>query len=280
MTAHFTQKSRQNNLLRFLKPTKSRADLPLFIYLPGMDGTGKLFYRQIPQLSQSFEIRCLSLPPQNRCHWDQLTQQTLSLIHQERLQQPERPLYLCGESFGGCLALQVALRAPKSLERLILINPASSFKQRPWVQWGAGLTQFLPQPLYQLSVVGLLPLLAALGRIEPSDRQALFEAMNTVPQATSVWRMELLRQFKLKPQQLQQIHSPTLVMASKADLLLPSVAEAEYLSQQLPQAKMLVLPESGHACLLEKKMNLHAILQESLLVNPELSTVGKLEIAG
>lgn len=261
MTANLVKQSRENRQLRFLHPTKSRTDLPLFIYLPGMDGTGELFHRQVPRLSQSFDIRCLSIPPEDRSDWDELAERTLSLIDRERMQHPDRPLYLCGESFGGCLALQVALRSTQWLKQLILINPASSFKQRPWVQWGAGLTQFLPQPFYQLSVVGLLPLLASLGRMEQRDRQMLFNAMNSVPQETSVWRMELLRKFAVDENQLQQLQLPTLVIAGQADLLLPSVTEAEYLAKKLPTAEMLVLADSGHACLLEKKMDLHGILQ-------------------
>jgi pimeloyl-ACP methyl ester carboxylesterase len=261
MSSRLIQQSQNNHQLRFLHPTKSRTDLPLFIYLPGMDGTGELFHRQVPKLSESFDIRCLSIPPEDRSDWKQLTEKTITLIDRERIQHPSRPLYLCGESFGGCLALQVAVKASQSLKRLILINPASSFRQRPWVQWGAGLTQYLPQPFYQLSVLGLLPLLASLARIEQRDRQMLFNAMNSVPQATSAWRMELLRRFDVNEDQLKQIKLPTLVIAGQADLLLPSVAEAQHLAKKLPLAEMLVLANSGHACLLEKKMNLHAILQ-------------------
>lgn len=261
MSSNLVQQSQNNHQLRFLHPTESRTDLPLFIYLPGMDGTGELFHRQVPKLSQSFDVRCLSIPPHDRSDWEELTEKTITLIDRERIQNPHRPLYLCGESFGGCLALQVALKASQWLERLILINPASSFKQRPWVQWGAGLTQYLPQPFYKLSVLGLLPFLASLGRMEGQDRQMLFNAMNSVPQETSAWRMELLRQFAVEENQLQQIKLPTLVIAGQADLLLPSVAEAEHLAKKLPSAEMLVLADSGHACLLEKKMDLHDILQ-------------------
>ncbi|MGB3405657.1 MAG: alpha/beta hydrolase [Microcoleaceae cyanobacterium] len=261
MSSKLIQQSQNNRQLRFLHPTKSRTDLPLFIYLPGMDGTGELFHRQVPKLSKSFDIRCLSIPPEDRSDWEDLTDKTLSLIEQERTQHPHRPLYLCGESFGGCLALQVALKASERLEHLILINPASSFRQRPWVRWGAGLTQYLPQPFYQLSVFGLLPFLASLGRIEQTDRQMLFNAMNSVPQETSAWRMELLRRFDVNENQLKQIKLPTLLIAGQADLLLPSVAEAEHLAKKLPLAEMLVLADSGHACLLEKKMDLHDILK-------------------
>jgi pimeloyl-ACP methyl ester carboxylesterase len=66
--------------------------------------------------------------------------------------------------------------------------------------------------------------------------------------------MELLSKFAVDEGQLQQLHLPTLVIAGQADLLLPSVTEAEYLAKQLPTAEMLVLADSGHACLLEKTM--------------------------
>lgn len=54
---------------------------------------------------------------------------------------------------------------PHWFSRLILVNPASSIKQQPWLQWGSYLTQWLPDWFYPSSIVGLLPFLGALGRI-------------------------------------------------------------------------------------------------------------------
>jgi hypothetical protein len=135
MTANLIQQSRENRQLRFLHPTNLERILPLFIYLPGMDGTGELFHRQVPQLSQSFDIRCLSIPPEDRSDWEELTERTLSLIHRERIQHPRQTLIFMWRVFWG---LSRAASRPQigSVARTVdLINPASSFKQRPWVQW-------------------------------------------------------------------------------------------------------------------------------------------------
>ncbi|KEI66358.1 alpha/beta fold hydrolase [Planktothrix agardhii] len=247
--------------MNFLKPTAPRPDLPLFLFFPGMDGTGQLFTVQIPRLMDAFEIRCLTIPQTDQSNWETLVKKTIDLIEIERKTNPKREIYLCGESFGGCLALLVAIFAPHWFSRLILVNPASSIKQQPWLQWGSYLTQWLPDWFYPSSIVGLLPFLGALGRIEASERQALLTAMKSVPQGTSVWRLELLRLFKPSKSDLNRVNIPVLVIASGADRLLPSVLEARFLTQTLPNAQMVVLPDSGHACLLERDTDLYTIIQ-------------------
>src|SRR5512140_1223014 len=99
------------------RPVGTQPNLPLFIYLPGMDGTGELLHRQLQALSQAFDIRCLVIPKGDRSDWDTLADQVVGLIHEERCRTRfapwrSRPIYLCGESFGGCLALWIAQKDP------------------------------------------------------------------------------------------------------------------------------------------------------------------------
>lgn len=250
-----------SNKVRFITPKSPNSDLPLFVFLPGMDGSGLLLRSQIPKLAQDFDIRCLALPANDTPCWEVLVSETIALIEAEKQVGFQRPVYLCGESFGGCLAMKVVLEAPQLCDRLILVNPASSFRQQPWVQWGSYLTQWLPASFYPLSVVGLLPMLASLGRIGRPDRVALLEAMQAVPQSTSVWRLALVRSFDVDENQLRRIKQPTLVIASGADRLLPSIAEGKLLVKVIPNAEMVMLANSGHACLLETDVNLYGIMQ-------------------
>jgi pimeloyl-ACP methyl ester carboxylesterase len=249
-----------NNKVRFLTPKPPKTDRPLFVFLPGMDGSGLLLRSQISKLANHFDIRCLTLPPDDMASWEVLVSETIGLIAAEK-EANQRPVYLCGESFGGCLAMKIVLEAPQLCDRLILVNPASSFRQQPWVQWGSHLTQWLPANLYPLSVIGLLPILASLGKIARDDRHALLEAMQAVPQNTSVWRLALVRSFNVDENQLRAIAQPTLVIASGADRLLPSIAEAKLLVKVIPNAEMVMLANSGHACLLETDVDLHAIVK-------------------
>ncbi|MDX2216238.1 MAG: alpha/beta hydrolase [Oculatellaceae cyanobacterium bins.114] len=247
--------------VHFLTPRRVYPEAPLFVFSPGMDGTGQLLRTQTEGLERAFDVRCLAIPPDDLTHWDDLAEQALALVRTELEGDCERKVYLCGESFGGCLAMKMIVRSPQLFHRLILVNPASSFNRRPWIHWGSQVTQFLPEPLYQASCIGLLPFLASLGRISASDRQALLEAMQSVTQKSSIWRLSLLSDFRLTDEQVASIQQPVLLIASQGDRLLPSVNEADLLAQFFPRAQVHILPNSGHACLLESDVNLYDILR-------------------
>jgi pimeloyl-ACP methyl ester carboxylesterase len=246
----------------FLTPKALYPHKPLFIFLPGMDGTGQLLRTQTAGLEVGFDVRCLVIPPDDLTNWDELSKKVVALVEAERVNRPpNQPVYLCGESFGGCLALKVALQCPQLFTHIVLINSASSFHRRPWMLWGGEVIRWFPDFLFEFSAVGLLPYLAALELILPEDRQALLNAMRTVPKVTSAWRISLLKSFELDALPLYRLTHPVLVIASGRDRLLPSVADAEHLISLLTNVKLMVLPHSGHACLLEKDVNLYQILQ-------------------
>ncbi len=246
--------------MKLLTPVPPQSDRPLLVYLPGMDCTGKLLHRQVKGLSEFFDIRCLSIGPNDLSSWEILTQQAISVLQDEL--EDETTLYLCGESFGGCLALKIALMAPWLIEKLILVNPASSLRQRPWLSWGGSLTQWMPEFLHRGSALGLLPFLANLGRIEYGDRRDLLRAIQSLPQATVSWRLSLLLSFDIDAKKLEQFTQPTLIIASASDHLLPSIDEAKRLARSLPNTKQVILPMSGHACLLETGVQLVEILEK------------------
>ncbi len=247
--------------LRLLRPKEPEPTRPLLVFLPGMDGTGQLLGTQLDGLEAVFDIRCLSIPSDDLTGWSGLVEQTAALIQAEGRLGTTRPVYLCGESFGGCLALKLAAYSPELFDRMILINPASSFSRQPAMGWGATFVQWLPDPLYRLSTVGLLPFLIAPERVEPQTRRKLLAAMQSVTPESAAWRLSLLSQFSLDELPLAGLSQPVLVIASEADRLLPSGAEADRLVSYLPNAQKTVLPKSGHACLLEREIQLEEILR-------------------
>lgn len=243
---------------RLLAPSPPKPDLPLFAFLPGMDGTGELLQTQISDLERYFDIRCLSLPPGDRSDWPTLSAQTAALLR--RVRQSERPIFLCGESFGGCLALAVALEVPQLCDCLILVNPASSFQERPHLKLATAVLPWMSDGIYRNLTRTILPLLMGNRAVAPRAREALLEAMKSVPPQTAGWRLSLLEDFQVPPQQLRRLSCPTLLVAGAADRLLPSVAEAERMAAALPDAQTAILPESGHVCLLETETHLSEIL--------------------
>jgi pimeloyl-ACP methyl ester carboxylesterase len=247
--------------LVFSTPNKVQPHYPLFVFLPGMDGTGHLLRSQTEGLEVAFDVRCLSIPLDDLTNWKDLTQQVVDLIELEIAKNPQRQVYLCGESFGGCLAIKVALHSPQLFDKIILVNSASSFHRRSWYSWVSQLVDIAPRWLFPFGALGLLAFIASLDRIAPTDRQDMLHTMRSVPPETVLWRLSLVREFDVSDEQLCRLTQPILVVASKRDRLLPSVTEARHLAQVLANVKTVFLPYSGHACLVEEDINLYEIMQ-------------------
>ncbi|WP_016950271.1 alpha/beta fold hydrolase [Anabaena sp. PCC 7108] len=261
----------------FLTPKRLQPEYPLFVYLPGMDGTGQLLRSQTAGLELGFDVRCLAIPRKDLTTWDVLTNNVLDLIHSELEKSCHRPVYLCGESFGGCLAMKVATQSPQLFKRIILINPASAFQLRPWLNSLSQLTDLVPSWFYDVGALGLLPFLASLARMSSSDRHELLKAMRSVPPETINWRLWLLREFNVDQEKLQRLTQQVLLIAGGSDRLLPSVSEVERLDDILPNTKTVLLPDSGHACLLEEDVNLYDILQANEFLEPDVQISMKLQ---
>ena len=228
-----------------------------------MDGAGTLFRPQVNRLLPWFDIRCVAISLTDKSGWERLARKVCDLIegvaHVSEGKR-RRGVYLCGESFGGCLAMHVLTQAPHLFERVILINPASSFRRLPWMHLGPLITRRLPSQAYQFSSLGLVPLLIEQNRVSRRDRKDITAAMGAVPAKTAAWRMKLLSEFEAERLPLERMTHPVLLIAGENDRLLPSKREVKGLMARFPDAHVKVLPHSGHACLLESKTNLQKIL--------------------
>ncbi|MEM8612918.1 MAG: alpha/beta hydrolase, partial [Cyanobacteria bacterium P01_H01_bin.105] len=121
-----------------------RRHLPLLVFLPGMDGSDLSLRQQSEGLTSVFDVRCLCIPKNDMTDWRGLGTNLIELVTKEKKYQPDRPIYLCGESFGACLALTAIRHCPHLFDRLILINPASSFSRQIWSFLGASVVKWLP----------------------------------------------------------------------------------------------------------------------------------------
>lgn len=107
----------------------------LQIYLPGIDGTGLAAFRQFPGLASDFALSTFSVPVSDRSSFTELVQTCATFMRRIAADTPpQRPIYLLGESFGGILALAVAIEAPEAVDRIVLVNPATAFLDSPWAE--------------------------------------------------------------------------------------------------------------------------------------------------
>ena len=136
----------------FFNPQESKPNCPLLIFLPGLDETGKdLMSLQTDSLEIGFDVRCFVIPPEDIDDFDLLAESALALTKAELASTPNRRVYLCGQSFGGCVALKMLMQAPKLFEKIVIVNPASSLHRVPWLNLGSLLFPLVPDFIYNRS---------------------------------------------------------------------------------------------------------------------------------
>ena len=256
------------NGIRFKALTPSNSDLPLFLFFPGLDGSSLSIQNQLDGLKSKFEVHYLSIPAENRTPWNGLVKTVIALLQQDLkdfdpIAQKSRKIYLCGESFGACLALASVVYSPNFFDYLVLINPATSFRKQVWSPLSAFVVNKMPGTIYQLLTIGFLPFLTEKSRVSRENQQALLKAMQAFTPEGVAWRLSLLQQFQISPASLRCIRFPVLLIAALGDKLLPSVSEVEKISKWIPDSQVVQLAHGGHACLLERDVELFKIIENS-----------------
>ena len=227
------------------------------ILVPGMNGTGELFYRQVPRLQRSYRVATYSL----RDDAESIEVLAADLVQTVDIVAPlERRAVIVGESFGGAIALTFALRYPKHVEGLVILN---------------SFPYFAPQVRLRLAIAGLtvlpwgaMPLVRHLTAVRlhspHTDRAEVKQFIALTAHATRdgyINRLRLLRRFDVRDR-LHEIHEPALFLASEHDHLVPAVAQARYMADRVPSSVMRVLRGHGHICLIAPDLDLAEILDE------------------
>eukprot|EP00741_Cyanophora_paradoxa_P023833 tig00021680_g23021.t1 len=255
---------------------------PLLFYIPGIDGTGKSCFAQ-RSLFTYFDVVSIRYPVESRAGWDELVAGVGAVIEREAGRErdgavPPRAVYVFGESFGGALAMRVAAAYPSLVDRLLLLNPGSSYKDMPTAAIWQALPR-LPEQVYNNIPLAMTPILISpqeLGRDPVRTIRSFMRLPRVLPNATLAHRITLLQDFSLpQPHELQQ---PTLVLASERDLLLPSTAEARLLVRRYPSAQSRVLPGAGHAAMQENGVDILGELLQAGFLGEE-GAAGRVEAA-
>lgn len=254
--------------IRFQLLTPANPSLDLLIFIPGLDGSDLSIKHQLDGLKSKFEVGYLSISTDNKMSWDQLVRASTSLIQEVSTKMRSssdraRTLCLCGESFGACLALAMAVGAPNEFGNLILINPATSYRNQVWSPLISVVVDQMPKAAYQLSTLILLPFLIVESRVTRDSKQSLLKAMQAFKPQDLSWRLSLLQKFHVPLDSLKIIDIPVLLVSASRDRLLPSDREVEKISTFISNSKIVRLEKSGHACLLEKTTDLGLIIKES-----------------
>ncbi|WOG97107.1 hypothetical protein DCAR_0416446 [Daucus carota subsp. sativus] len=272
---------------RWFSPLECSSTLensPLLLYLPGFDGNGLGLSLQYQRLEQIFDIWCLHIPIDDRTPFPELVKLVEKTVRLENHGSPNRPIYLVGESFGGCIALAVASCNPDLDLVLILANPATSFRESQYQPHIPPLKvmpdNLLPGMPYLLSLMTDSPSKLVMATLEKGvllqqrvgevsqgalALSSFISVMSDVLTAESLlWKLRLVSTAcAFANSRLHAVKAQTLVLSSGKDQLLPSQKEAERLQKLLPICDIRCFNDSGHALFLESGIDLLTIIKAS-----------------
>ncbi|CAL1398523.1 unnamed protein product [Linum trigynum] len=260
-------------------------DSPLFLYLPGIDGVGLGLIRQHHNLCKLFNVSCLHIPAKDRTSFRGLVQLVEKTVGAEYGRSPRRPIYICGESLGACIALAVAARNPEIDLVLILANPGTSFEKSQLqslmplldllpdnfhlnVPFMLGLMTGDPVKTFMDNVVRGIPLPQATGGLTV-DVLAMSSHLSILseilPKETLMWKLQLLETASSYANaRLQAVKAQILILSSGKDQLLPSNEESQRLRAALPKSVIRAFDNNGHFLFLEDGVDLVTTLKGSL----------------
>jgi len=232
-------------------------DGPGLVLVPGMDGTGRLFYRQVPLLARRYRVATYQLrddAPDMATLVDDLAEVAATAGA------AEAGVVVVGESFGGALALSFALANPQVVRALVILN---------------SFPRFLPQARLTLALQALrvmpweaMPLVRRLTAFRLHSRythRAEIRRFMELTKETSrdgyVGRLRILQAYDVRDR-LSELAMPVLFLASERDHLVPAVREAQSMASRVPQATVRILPGHGHICLIAPNLDLGRLLEE------------------
>ena len=225
---------------------------PPLIYLPGLDGTGRLLHRQ-PALYESYNVHCVAYPQDRPATYAELA--SLGITHLEQT----GPGVVLAESFGGAVALTLALQRPDLVRRLVLINTFAYFPSRFLIHLAAWAGRFFPPRPSPPASRGLRGPFFFAPDIPEEERQAWWQRTGDVPMRGFGYRLKLIAGLDLRSR-LSSIEIPALVLVAPNDRVVPCRAGME-LARLLPSAHVVKV-RAGHAALIHPGVNIARLLAD------------------
>jgi pimeloyl-ACP methyl ester carboxylesterase len=223
----------------------SAATKPLVLLIPGLDGTGRLFCRQVAPLQARYRVRAWEFRRRSRFALADLVEE----LAEGTCHEAPGSVVVVGESFGGTVAISYVLACPERVRSLALINAFPVYRRRLRISAACLLSPALQWPgLRHLKDMVADRILASEG-VGVEGRRAYHEVVRGIDAEAYRQRLQIVRSVDMA-ERLSEIKVPTLLFASGRDKLVPSAQEGRFMAARIPNSKLYEFPRAGHALLL------------------------------
>jgi aminoacrylate hydrolase len=225
------------------------AGTPLLL-VPGLGGIGQYWKPNIPALSERYRViihdhRGMGQSSRSRIQYsvDQMTSDLIALMDHLKID----AAHLVGHSTGGAIGQTLAVLQPNRLKSLVIYaswTKNDPFFARVFEARRALLTQAGAAAYVRSTPVFLYPdwwINENIGLLEEREKTTI---PGFPPAEIVASRIDAILDFD-RTQDLSKIHTPTLVICAKDDILTPPYFSRE-LARLIPGAKLVELDKGGH----------------------------------
>lgn len=211
------------------------------VFIHGWGATAKIFETVFYYLKDDFNIHYFDLPGFGNTTIEKVmtlkdyAEFVFKFLEKNNIKEP----IIIGHSFGGAIAIKLALLYPGNISKLILVS-ASAIRQRRYKiilikKISDFIKPFLPEKLRKLILKILRLDKTDYAKIDSPKLKKTFK--NIINDDLSIY--------------LPTIKIPTLVIWGEKDNITP-LTEGELMAKLIPNARLLVIKNAGHFRFLEK----------------------------
>ena len=253
---------------------------PPVVFVHGLSGSWQNWLEQLPVLAANHRVVALDLPGFGH---SEIPKETITISFYARvLDQAMEALdmdaaAIVGNSMGGFVSAEMAIAFPQRVERLVLASPAgiSSYNNPAATRlasvarkigpllamptgWAAAHADTLTRWPRLRDVTLNVPILY------PSrlPRELAAEQLRGAGKPGFIQALEANLNYDFR-HRLPEIVCPTLVVWGEQDRLI-TVRDADVYTELIPGARKVLLPDTGHAPMIERPARFNTLLEEFL----------------
>jgi pimeloyl-ACP methyl ester carboxylesterase len=248
---------------------------PPVLFVHGLGGAWQNWLENIPRVTQERRVFALDLPGFGR---SELPRSEISIPGYGRCVDEFcrrvglEEVVLVGNSMGGFVAAETAIQFPERVERLVLVSAAgisiTNLMRRPAQTWGRVAAALASYGAANTRMAITRPVVRhlALGFVmrHPTRLRAdlCWEQVHAAETAGFRDALDALLEYDFRDR-LDDIACPTLIVWGREDMLVP-VRDADEFERLIPNARKILMNDTGHVPMLERPVKFNDCLMEFL----------------